>query len=180
MMLWMQRWWCCGCKDDDIVDAKMMMGWLQTKQRVQHEQEAGVALPELMSNNSNPLLLIMIMMFLEYMITMTMQEIRMQDIFERDPPAQRERGGRCDVALCLNCTLHWPKSGHYTINIIDTALCCNFDKTLFRYKTKTSSQAPSYASPKLCPLTHWLTDWQEWNVEQLAYLNKLLAHCHLC
>ena len=32
----------------------MMMGWMQTKQRVQHEQEAGVALPELMSNNSNP------------------------------------------------------------------------------------------------------------------------------
>ena len=91
-------------KDDDIVDAKMMMGWLQTKQRVQHEQEAGVALPELMSNNSNPLLLIMIMMFLTYMITMTMQEIRMRDIFERDP--QRERGGQCDVALCLNCILH--------------------------------------------------------------------------
>ena len=32
----------------------MMMAWMQTKQRVQHEQEAGVALPELMSNNSNP------------------------------------------------------------------------------------------------------------------------------
>ena len=81
-----------------------MMGWLQTKQRVQHEQEAGVALPELMSNNSNPLLLIMIMMFLAYMKTMTMQEMRMRDIFGRDP--QRERGGRCDVALCLNCILH--------------------------------------------------------------------------
>ena len=86
-----------------------MMGWLQTKQRVQHEQEAGVALPELMSSNSNPLLLmmlllLMIMMVLVYMITTTMQEIRMQDIFGRDP--QRERGGRCDVALYLNCILH--------------------------------------------------------------------------
>ena len=42
---------------------------------------------------------------------------------------------------------------------------------------ETSSQAPSYACPKLCPATDWLTRSRGWSVELLAWLKNILPRC---
>ena len=102
------------------------------------------------------------------------QQLESQDLHNRCPDQVRgEQVSRSEVTgRCKKKKPKWifcyfrQNVSHCTEENIDK--CITLAQKVMNDWLETSSQAPSYASPKLCPLTHWLTHWRGWSVEILA------------